>query len=79
MSNRKSSIGHVIKSLNALDVGELSSIDAKLRTAEARMSELDMTELARTVEEARTCLGTGDVANFRRLVSQTVAKLGHLR
>ena len=51
MSEPEISIGCVIKSLNALDVGELSSIDAKLRTAEASMTELD--SLQRTWSRTR--------------------------
>ena len=65
--------------MTALDVGELSAIDAKLRSAEENIAGMDMPELAETVGEARSRLGVGDTANFRRLVSQAVARLGHLK
>ena len=76
---RKDQIGTLISSLNAIGVGTLSSIQSKVQSAAADLEGLGEKELAALLHEAGGCLDTGDFENYRRLLSQTVSKLGHLR
>jgi len=78
-TDRRARIRGVIGGLNAIGPGELGGIVAKLKIAEETLAELGEQELLRTIEEARSVLALGDLANYRRLVSQAVARLGHLR
>lgn len=75
---RKTRIRGVIGELNAIGPGELGAIFAKLKIAEEALAELGESDLLATVAEARSQLGRGDLANYRRLISQAVARLGHL-
>ena len=77
--SRKERIETVMAGLNALEVGELSAIDNKLVVATQEVAGLEELELEGVLQAARTALGRGDVPNFRRLVAQTVSRLGHLR
>lgn len=76
---RKEQIRASIEALNAIQVGELSAIDNKVAAAREELRTLNEPELERSLEESRRCLAQGDVTNFRRLLAQTVSRLGHLK
>jgi hypothetical protein len=76
---RKERIGALIDAMNAIHIGELSSIDAKLGAAKDQLAALGESDLEKLSVEARERLRGGDAANFRRLVAQLVSRLGHLK
>lgn len=69
----------LIAFLNALDVGELGSVRAKLDEARAACDDLGQPELADKLDEARTALAGADLKTYRKRVETVVARLGHLR
>ena len=76
---RKEQVRAVIGALNALGVGELSSIETRLAVVREELVPLSEPDIQAAVDEARTSLLKGDLGNFRRLVSQAVSRLGHLK
>ena len=76
---RSERVRSIIEQLNALGVGEVSAIDAKLQVARNNLQEIGVADVGDTVEQARVQLGKGQVSEFRRLVSQAVSRLGHQR
>ena len=79
MFSRGERVRKVIGGLNALQVGEIRSMAAKLSVAKEALVALDEPDLASVIQQAQEKLGSGDLSEFRRLVAQTVARLGHLR
>jgi hypothetical protein len=69
----------LIAFLNALDVGELDSIAAKLDEARDACEELGQPELAEKLGEALQALGGADLRTYRKRVETVVSRLGHLR
>ncbi len=69
----------VLSQLNNLKLGELSAVDVELRRAAESLEALGQDELGARVTEARRCLKTGDLREFRRALANVTAKLGHLK
>ena len=78
VTERKTRIRSVIGELNAIGPGEFGAIVGKLKIAEDALADLGESGLLAIVAEARGQLSRGDLANYRRLISQAVARLGHL-
>jgi hypothetical protein len=74
-----SQIDVVLSTLNALDVGTMDSIVAKLDQVRADLLALDQAELAERAQDARTALERGDVTEFKRLRAFVQSKVGHIR
>lgn len=79
MKSRSEQLHGVIGTLNAIHVGDLQAILGKLGEAGAVLRALEVSEIESALGEARQSLLRGDMPNFRRLVAQVVARLGHLR
>lgn len=69
----------VIVALNSLGVGDLDAINKKVEAARDEVRAQGQEELAIRLEEARAALTRGEFAEYRRLLSFVVSKLGHLR
>ncbi len=69
----------LIAFLNALNVGELDLVAAKLDEARASCQELGQADLAEKLDEARAALRHADLRTYRKRVETVVARLGHLR
>ena len=65
--------------LNAIAVGDLEAIRAKLIVARDACRDLDQTELVTKLDEAIEGLGQGDLKLYRKRVEAVVSKLGHLK
>jgi hypothetical protein len=65
--------------LNAIRVGALDGIRAKLSEARDRCLDLDQPELADRLTEAEAALAAGDMKTYRKRIETVVARLGHLR
>ena len=72
-------LSKLIITLNSIGVGELASITSKLEGVRSELSGLGQPELAENLDSARSAIQRGDMAEFRRLLSQTVSRLGHVR
>ena len=69
----------VIVSLNSLGVGDLETLQKKLSTARTAVSEHGERELAEKLAQASAALEDGRFAEYRRLLSLVVSRLGHLK
>ncbi|HEX4825067.1 MAG TPA: hypothetical protein VFV19_12235 [Candidatus Polarisedimenticolaceae bacterium] len=69
----------LIALLNALTLGDLDAIRARLAEAESVLEGLGHDEVASIVGEARTALSGGDLKTYKKRVATAIAKLGHLR
>lgn len=69
----------VIALLNALSVGDLEAIRARLDEACGALEALGHDDVAAIVVDARSALVGGDLKTYRKRVETAVAKLGHLR
>jgi uncharacterized protein (DUF1697 family) len=69
----------VIALLNALSLGDLDAIRAKLAEARGACEQLGHDDVASLVAEAHGALSGGDLKTYRKKVETAVAKLGHLR
>lgn len=69
----------LIAFLNAIHVGPLEGIRAKLARARQSCVALGQAELAERLAEAQTALDAGDLKTYRRRVETVVARLGHLK
>ena len=69
----------LIAFLNALGVGDLVSIGAKLEEARASCLNLQQSELADKLAEAGAALRAGDLKAYRRNLETVVSRLGHLK
>jgi hypothetical protein len=78
-AGRKERTGAILVALNAIQVGRIDAVLSKLTVAREDLRQIDEPELAGTLQEAEASLTRGDAANFRRLVSQVVSRLGHLK
>jgi hypothetical protein len=77
--NRSAEIDVILATLNAMEVGTLESICAKLSQVELALRAIGEEELASRSAEAAAVLATGNVAEFKRLRATLQAKTGHLR
>ena len=69
----------VIALLNALTLGDLDAIRARLSEAHGACEQLGHAEVAALVAEANAALSGGDLRTYRKKVETAVARLGHLR
>lgn len=69
----------LIALLNAIDVGEFETIEAKLLDAHQACLDLAQPELADKLDEARRALRRADMKTYRKRVETVVSRLGHLR
>ena len=69
----------LIASLNAIQIGELESVESQLAEVQAALERDDLVELVTKLDECLTALSRGDVKNFRRIKESIVSRLGHLR
>ena len=72
-------LSRIIATLNALHLGEMDSIQAKLADARQACLELEQQELAEQLGQASTALGRADLKTYRRRVETVISQLGHLR
>lgn len=71
--------GQIIALLNALSLGDLEAIRARLEEAKTACAGLGHEEVAATIGEAGDALRAGDLKTYRKRVETAVARLGHLR
>ena len=76
---RRAQVQGLMDLLNSINVGELGSIETKLASVREDLRGLGESEVEKVIEEAWASLTRADLVNFRRLLAQAVAKLGHLR
>ena len=69
----------LIAFLQALKLGDLEALKAKLREAEGACQALERPDLAACVEEAAAALSQADLKTYRRKLETVVSRLGHLR
>ena len=69
----------LIAFLNALHLGDVAALGAKLDEASAACARLGHDDLADHLRNARTALSTGDVKTYRRRIETVLARLGHIR
>jgi hypothetical protein len=69
----------LIASLNALEVGELSGLRAKLAEAKQACVDLGQLELADKLAQAEEALRRADLSTYRKRVETVIARAGHLR
>ncbi len=81
MTEDSSPVGpsRIIAALNALNLGEMDSIQAKLADARQACLALEQRGLAERLGEASTALGRADLKTYRRRVETVIAQLGHLK
>ena len=69
----------IIVTLNSLGVGDLDAIRSKLEGVRADVLAQGQEEIAVRLQEASAALARGEFSEYRRLLSQAVSRLGHLR
>lgn len=69
----------LIAFLNALNVGDVGALGAKLDEASTACAQLGHEDLSVHLSQARAALSTGDVKTYRKRIETVVARLGHLR
>lgn len=69
----------LIAFLNAIRVGALDGIRAKLGEARQRCLDLDQPELADRLTEAEQALASADMKTYRKRIETVIARLGHLK
>lgn len=69
----------LIAFLNAIDIGELDRIRAKLDEARGVCLELQQGDLAQKLDEAGDALSQADMTTYRKRVETVIARLGHVK
>jgi len=69
----------LIAFLNAIDIGEMDKIRAKLGEASGACLELNQDELARKLDEAGEALAQADMKTYHKRVKTVIARLGHVK
>ena len=69
----------LIAFLNAINVGELDGIRAKLERAREACLELDQADLAESLREAEDALFGADLKTYRKRIAAVTSRLGHLK
>jgi hypothetical protein len=69
----------LIAFLNAINVGELDGIRAKLGRARDACRSLEQDDLAEKLSEAEEALFEADMKTYRKRIETVVARLGHMR
>ena len=68
----------LIAFLNAIHVGQLDSIEAKLGEATAACERLGAHDLVESLADAKEALDGLDMKRYRKRVQHVVSRLGHL-
>ena len=76
---KKSEPAKIIATLNALNVGEMDLIRAKLDQARRACLDLEQEELAARLGEASSALLKADLKTYRKRVESVISRLGHLK
>ena len=76
---KKSEPAKIIATLNALNVGEMDLIRAKLDQARQACLDLEQEELAARLGEASSALLKADLKTYRKRVESVISQLGHLK
>ncbi len=79
MGRQNMNSNQLIANLNAINVGDLDVIRAKLEQAREACRAIDQPELADKLQEAVDALDRADMKTYRRRVETVVSKLGHIR
>jgi hypothetical protein len=74
-----SDTNQLIALLNAINVGELDGIRARLSQAREACIAMKQQELAEKLSEAETALFEADLKTYRKRIETVIARLGHLR
>ena len=69
----------LIAYLNAINTGDIDSIEGKLDQARQACLQLEQSDLADKLHEAVTALRQADLRTYRRRIATVVARLGHVR
>jgi len=69
----------IIASLNSLSLGKMEAIGDKLDEVRKACLELEETDLADRLGQARGALLRGDVKTYRKRVESVISRLGHRR
>jgi hypothetical protein len=69
----------LIAFLNALNLGDVSALGAKLEEASTECARLGHGDLSDQLTQARSALSLGDVRTYRKRIENVVSRLGHLR
>jgi hypothetical protein len=69
----------IIACLNAISIGEMEGVRARLGEARTACLSIDQPDLADKLAEAERALGAADLRTYRKRVATVVARLGHLR
>jgi hypothetical protein len=75
----KSEPAKIIATLNALNVGEMDLIRAKLDQARQACLDLEQQDLAARLTEASSALLKADLKTYRKRVESVISQLGHLK
>ncbi len=73
------SASELVAYLNAIKVGELDGIQARLGEARKACLELRQDGLATTLVEAESALQEADMKTYRKRMETVIARLGHVR
>ena len=69
----------LIAYLNAIRIGDLDGIRAKLDTARKACIDLEQADLADKLGEASSALSQMDMKTYRKRLETVIARLGHLK
>ena len=69
----------LIAYLNAIRIGDLDGIRAKLDEARKACMDLEQAELAEKLTEASSALSQLDMRTYRKRLETVIARLGHLK
>ena len=73
------SLDSLIATLNTIELGDVTRIEARLVEIRGELAARDLDELVGKLDESLTALRQGDLQTFRRLKATIVSRLGHLR
>ncbi len=65
--------------LNAINVGDMDKIRAKLGEARRACIEIEQEELADKLVQAEQALDQADMKTYRKRVQTVISRLGHIR
>ena len=65
--------------LNAINVGDMDKIRAKLGAARRACIEIEQEELADKLVQAEQALDQADMKTYRKRVQTVISRLGHIR
>lgn len=69
----------LIAYINAIRIGDLDGIRAKLDEARKACVELEQADLADKLTEASSALSQLDMKTYRKRLETVIARLGHLK